>query len=50
MTRWYAAAEPSLAGARTALQLRGFAIMRPEDYDVQRRRARSASRRQAEDW
>ena len=33
------AAEPALAGVRTALQLRGFAIMRHEDYDVPRRRA-----------
>jgi ABC-type phosphate/phosphonate transport system substrate-binding protein len=44
-----AATEAALAPVRTALQLRGFAIMRPEDYDMQRRRAERVEA-VGEDW
>ncbi len=43
------AQEPTLAAARAALLLRGFAIMRPEDYDVPRRRAERVAAA-GEDW
>lgn len=43
------AAVPALADARGALQLRGFAIMRPGDYDVTRHRAERVAAT-GEDW